>query len=105
MDLRGKPIHVWTTVGKGTMKNNWDKGNARTLKRLVPKQKRVMNNTTNGMAGRTADGLEPNIPYALITIKRRSSNPPGQFVLIRVAAISFLLSHIRYAEIRGIKGA
>jgi hypothetical protein len=95
MDLRGRPIPVCTDVGNGTMKNSRDRGNARILKSLPPKQKRVRHNMTNGMAGLTAEGLEPSMPYALTTRKRKSISPAAQFVRIGVAAISFLLSHRR----------
>jgi hypothetical protein len=46
---------MWTTVGKGIMKKNRDKGKKRILKIALPKHSKVMDRRTNGMAGRAAD--------------------------------------------------
>jgi len=77
------------------MKISNDRGNARALKISLPKQNKVIERIIRGMAGRTAEGLEPSIPYTLIIIKRKKKTPPTQLVPTGIFVISFLLSQIK----------
>jgi hypothetical protein len=56
-----------------------------------------------GIAGRTAEGLDPSIPYILTKRKRKKKNPPIQFEESGIDLNSILLSQTRYAVTRGIR--
>jgi hypothetical protein len=62
-----------------------------------------MASTMKGIARRTAEGLDPSIPYILTKRRRKKKNPPIRFEENGMDLNSPLLSQIRYAVIRGIR--
>jgi hypothetical protein len=82
-----------------------DNGKARSLNISRPKQNKVSDRITSGMAGRAAEGLDPKIPYTLIIKNTRKQTPPIQQVLTGVFAIKYLFCQITYPEINGIDNA
>jgi hypothetical protein len=87
------------------MKMSKARGNARISNILVPKQNKTMARAIRGTAGRTAEGLEPSIPYRLIKSKIAKNTAPSQFVPKGVEGISLCRSQTRYAETNGIRNA